>query len=547
MKLFLVVWLVLMSASASSGTDIESDSLALVAFYHETDGPNWTTKTNWLTGPISTWHGIGIHNGRVEIIQLYANNLNGTIPPEIGQLDALREFWVHFNKLRGDVPVELSNWHQLEVLYINDNELTGPLPPTWGNFTKMREFYVNNNRFTGSIPPELSLMATTIMFNVSKNQLTGPIPPELGNLTNLGRLCLWGNQLSGSIPPELGNLREIGVMQFDNNQLSGPIPDEIGNLTELRQLRLHNNQLSGEIPASIGNLTSLQSINLSGNRLTGAIPPEIVNMEYLITANFSKNQLTGDIPDSILKLPNLMGLLLNDNEFHSAPDFETNGSIVQFHLQNNRLTFKDLLPNVGVANIFTMFPQRAFGMERRDTVVLNTSYQFDSGIDYAGNTYQWYRNNELLDDQTTSVLDIPSFEAAHAGEYRLDVRNSSAPTIVLSRAPIHLVEKGTTDIGDGGNQKSEIGFELAQNYPNPFNPTTVIRFRVGAIHELPVQVRVAVYDVLGREVAVLVDGWMPAGEHQVRFDASGLSSGVYVYALTTSDSQRIIKRMTLVR
>lgn len=542
LKLLFIFTLTWMSVSTSSASDTQSDSLALVTFYHQTDGPNWITKTNWLTGPLSTWHGIGVSNGRVEIIQLYANNLNGSIPPEIGQLDALRELWVHFNKLKGDVPIELSDLHHLEVLYINDNELTGPLQPSWGNFTKMREFYVNNNRFTGHIPPELSLMATTMMFNVSKNQLTGPIPPELGNLTNLGRLCLWGNRLTGPIPPELGNLRSMGVMQFDNNQLSGPIPAEIGNLTELRQLRLHNNLLSGEIPASIGNLENLQTINLSGNQLTGAIPTEILNMEFLITVNFSKNQLTGEIPAGILELPNLMGLQLNDNEFHSAPDFETNGGIVQFHLQNNHLTFKDLLPNVGVANIFTMFPQRAFGMERRDTLEVGAVYSFDPGIDYAGNSYQWYQDDQLLDGQTTSVLDIISFDAAHAGIYRLDVRNSASPNVVLSSAPIHLVQRGTTDI-DIGDRESGIGFELEQNYPNPFNPTTLIRFSLRTSH----LARLAIYDILGREVAVLVDGWMSAGEHQVRFDAAGLSSGVYIYALTTSDSQRIMRRMTLVR
>jgi len=70
-------------------------------------------------------------------------------------------------------------------------------------------------------------------------------------------------------------------------------------------------------------------------------------------------------------------------------------------------------------------------------------------------------------------------------------------------------------------------FALGQNYPNPFNPTTIISF------ELPVasDVRLSVYDVLGREVAVLVSERRCAGVHKVGFDASGLSSGVYLYSL----------------
>ena len=85
-------------------------------------------------------------------------------------------------------------------------------------------------------------------------------------------------------------------------------------------------------------------------------------------------------------------------------------------------------------------------------------------------------------------------------------------------------------------------FQLSQNYPNPFNPSTVIRY------QLPVnsEVRLAVYDMLGREVAVLVNGTMSSGVHEVTFDASSLSSGIYLYRLTTRD-QTISKKMMLVK
>jgi glucuronoarabinoxylan endo-1,4-beta-xylanase len=82
-------------------------------------------------------------------------------------------------------------------------------------------------------------------------------------------------------------------------------------------------------------------------------------------------------------------------------------------------------------------------------------------------------------------------------------------------------------------------FALDQNYPNPFNPTTVVKY------QLPVagDVRLGVYDLLGREVAVLVNERKMAGTYEVRFDASGLSSGVYVYRLTSgviAQSRRMV-------
>lgn len=89
------------------------------------------------------------------------------------------------------------------------------------------------------------------------------------------------------------------------------------------------------------------------------------------------------------------------------------------------------------------------------------------------------------------------------------------------------------------------GFLLEQNAPNPFNPTTVIRFTVSGAH-VGTPLRLMVYDVLGREVAVLVDGALPAGPHAVTFDAGPLPSGVYVYRLEAGGTV-LSKRMTLVK
>ncbi len=85
-------------------------------------------------------------------------------------------------------------------------------------------------------------------------------------------------------------------------------------------------------------------------------------------------------------------------------------------------------------------------------------------------------------------------------------------------------------------------YALEQNYPNPFNPATVINW------QLPVGsfVTLKVYDVLGREVATLVDGFKEAGYYEATFDAGNLSSGVYYYKLTAG-SFRSVKKAILMR
>jgi hypothetical protein len=91
-------------------------------------------------------------------------------------------------------------------------------------------------------------------------------------------------------------------------------------------------------------------------------------------------------------------------------------------------------------------------------------------------------------------------------------------------------------------QLSPIAFSLAQNYPNPFNPTTKIAYMLknsGKVH-------LAVYDLLGREVAVLVNSIQTAGSHQSTFSGSGLSSGIYFYTLQTSGGS-LTQKMVLMK
>ena len=72
--------------------------------------------------------------------------------------------------------------------------------------------------------------------------------------------------------------------------------------------------------------------------------------------------------------------------------------------------------------------------------------------------------------------------------------------------------------------------QLAPNYPNPFRKQTTIAFEVPTTQ----RTTLTVYDVLGREVAVLVEGLMPAGTHRVRFDGRTLAPGVYFYQIRTN-------------
>jgi hypothetical protein len=104
--------------------------------------------------------------------------------------------------------------------------------------------------------------------------------------------------------------------------------------------------------------------------------------------------------------------------------------------------------------------------------------------------------------------------------------------------------------GDGGTNTSDrdgsgglpTEFRLGQNYPNPFNPTTVIPFELASAGD----VSLAVYDVTGRQVATLKNGYMSAGRHMVTFNAAGIPSGVYIVRLEAG-GQLMTSKLTLLK
>ncbi len=118
-------------------------------------------------------------------------------------------------------------------------------------------------------------------------------------------------------------------------------------------------------------------------------------------------------------------------------------------------------------------------------------------------------------------------------------------TYVESGLLVIMLQKGTT-VSTSELEGLPLAYALNQNYPNPFNPQTTIRFVLPAATEI----RIVVYDLLGREVARLVDGLMQPGYHRVVWEGKGSSgspvpSGIYIARLLTPEYTKSIKMLLL--
>jgi N-acetylmuramoyl-L-alanine amidase len=125
--------------------------------------------------------------------------------------------------------------------------------------------------------------------------------------------------------------------------------------------------------------------------------------------------------------------------------------------------------------------------------------------------------------------------------FQLRKTTGSAQSGVIHFDQLQVAEAIVTGVA-GGARGVPAEFTLDQNYPNPFNPSTEIRYSVG----WPGHVTIAVYDLLGREVGVLVDGRMDSGRYTLRFDGRGLSSGMYVCRMTAG-GLTLVRKMLLTK
>jgi hypothetical protein len=170
------------------------------------------------------------------------------------------------------------------------------------------------------------------------------------------------------------------------------------------------------------------------------------------------------------------------------------------------------------------------------TSALNISnYSIDNGINIL-DIHRSTSQNKLI---------IKTTSHAPGQQYSITVNNVSDLSGNLISAT-HNSAEYTLHPSNSEDEKIPTEFLLNQNYPNPFNPSTVIRY------QLPVssQISLKVYDILGNEVATLVEEFKPAGSYQAEFNTSSstgeLASGVYIYRLQTNEFTET-KKMVLLR
>ncbi len=155
-------------------------------------------------------------------------------------------------------------------------------------------------------------------------------------------------------------------------------------------------------------------------------------------------------------------------------------------------------------------------------------------------SWEWDFNNDgtvdATDQNPSKLYDSP-------GNYTVKLTVSNGSITLSKIRENYITVNNPTGIKETNNIPDR--FELYQNFPNPFNPTTKIKYSIPGSTDKPGQVTLKVYDILGKETAVLVNEVQSPGTYEVPFDASGLPGGVYFCRVKASGYSKVIKMVLL--
>ena len=200
-----------------SVTTETSDGDILCAIYNAATSKslltNWCgakSNGNYVNGPCTgtagKWNGVTNCAGtRVSVVDFNSadppiTGIGGSIPTEIGGLNALTFLYLGGNSLTGSCPSELGLLTNLSDMVLDDNSLVGSLPSSLGGLISLTYLSVNNNNIVGAIPSQLGLLSKLSYLDISVNKLSGAIPSSLGGLTELTSFYMDTNSLIGSVP-----------------------------------------------------------------------------------------------------------------------------------------------------------------------------------------------------------------------------------------------------------------------------------------------------------------------------------------------------------
>lgn len=339
----------------------------------------------------------------------------------------------------------------------------------------------------------------------------------------------------------------FGITSFENSEvgsapvINSAILDETGENIELAFNKSMNNNVNTEAQFYIENsgieidVLNFNISNFDNNRLIVKLSEPIINFNNLTISYLSGNIVSSDggvlEPFNLYPVINFSNLIEN---VHILPGkIEAEDYSNMFGIQTEATT--DLGGGLNVGWI-----DDNDWLEYDCEILFDGSYNvsFRVASDISGGKINFtVADNEKFSINIPVTLGWQNWDTV--SELAELNKGNSTIRLYAEKGGFNLNWFELSSLTDVDNDNLNYSFKLDQNYPNPFNPTTTIKYTIG----INGKVQLIVYDLLGREVDVLVNDYQSKGNYNIIFDATNLSSGVYYYILKSGslvESKKLI-------
>lgn len=398
---------------------------------------------------------------QLQELALSNNQFSGEIPSGIGSMTSLTSLRLDGNRFTGQIPAAMCSLIGLKEIVLANNQLTGTIPSCFARIPVLERLDLSNNRFSGGIPTEFAALQLLQDLLVNNNFLVDQLPRTIwgsasaavaggkndGQVTATGlrslvRLNISNNQIIGEIPTEIVNATSLQEFTASNNQLRGSLPSALGALVNLRVLDVSNNSLTGQIPSSVRDLRFVERFAVSRNNLSGTIPLEIGQMVNLRVLALDSNNFSGAAPEALTTLARLQILRLQKNQITTIPNLSGITPLTILAVENNRLQFEALEPNVrssATSFTFTYSPQDSIGTARDTAAAVGLPFTLSSRLLSDNNVHTWFKNGREVPGVLSRALTFPAFARLDTGVYNARVTNSVVRGLTLFTRPVRVL------------------------------------------------------------------------------------------------------------
>ncbi|MDZ4698375.1 MAG: hypothetical protein SH809_01610 [Rhodothermales bacterium] len=516
----------------------------------------------------------------------YFNRIEGNLPSALGSLEQLEVLDLSRNNISGNIPVEYGNLKKLRILKMDENQLDGPVFARLYGMEALEEIDLSENNLEGTILPDLARLNRLRHIDLSSNQFVGSLPEVWDSLAGLQSVQLQNNRFTGRLPQSLVEHDSLRFLKAYNNAFVGAIsPSAATRLARLNVCELENN--TGGLCHPDTPLYGTQGVcnlgpradcsycraltDISGEECaalekvfyeTGG--PEWTNRDgwfetssacqwfgvgcqdqLIVRLTLPANNLAGRLPVPLAALPALTDLDLSGNNLSGPVPL----ALAERAAAGLTCALTDNTPGLCVPNTE---PYRALGVEPVCGLPLVTACSAPAAIRLVSFSGRLSGLEIVLSWEASSSLPgIRYTVEQRTAESFVPIGNVNATTITTSGQPyefrfipesqgvgtFRLRQRnldGTETVSDpidiliGPDQR----FLVISPYPNPFSGRAELAVGVRGSE----RVRVAMYDLLGRQLAVLLDESLDAGAvRYLTLDAAGFADGVYLIRVDGED------------